>query len=981
MIRKGEGTKGIMGRGAPALFVIFICLLMLCSALPGPAGHADAEGPDSRQSNGVWAPTKVWADSERLWTAKIGDVWPGHPGNEIIVGGDSNWTTMIYGHEDSWQATRLFQEAWYVTNIAIGQVDPDIPGNQIVNVGWHKNVSMIYWDNASEVWKHVELVNGFKAHLKWGYGVAIGHFDPRYPGNQVAVTDDDGQLVLIRKNGTGWAYEVIWKDGGPDITNPYLETVLLSDVDPTHPGNEILVTGGSRWVTELYYNTTGQNWTVQRLWRDRKAPVALVVGDLDPRYQGVQIAVVGFSKNLTVLHWNGTGWAPEQVYHDSDAIYDARVGEIQPGKGPEVVMGGWSSNVTANRRLSGATAWDSRVIYKDPAYVLGLAIGDCDDLHPGNEIIVVDNSGVVTKLQYETPDFVLYSPAPENGAVPGAYANFDIMAYSRAGFHDPVSLSVRNLPVDWDLGLSPTTVTPTGRSLLKVYVSPAATEGKAKLTVRGVSGNKTRTVDVWVTVLAPDEKDFGFSVLPGSQSVVADYHAMFTIATYQINGFSDPVALSVVGLPDGASAVFKPGQTVTPPGSSIMDVGTVSSTPMGLHYLTVLGIGGGKQHSATVALTVKDASSPDFSIGVAPTTISMVGSHSVNVSVNLVSIYGFSGNVSLSVPELMDGVNVNFTPPGLVPSGTSIMNLTIDASVPADTYYFEVQGTSGETTHSAIIRVDLNVAGNPDFSMNADPGQANITASFFAFFNVTVHPQNDFAGKVELSIQGLPTGATAIFSPPSIGPGQRSRLEVKTLVSMPGTQNTLVVWGKGSGLERTTYIRLKVIPAKALLRIVRVDGIPASANNGQVIKAQIFVENKGLVDARVCKMNMFVDGIVQGVKDFHVGVNNVTQINATWTAEPGKHNITIEIVSATPADIENGRYSRTVNVTNPLTLVTDLLVALVIAIMVIVLLALAGGFLLGKRGKKAAEDEEEDFEGLDETMPKKKKKVRRPPVD
>jgi hypothetical protein len=977
MIRKVERTKDIKGRGAPALFVIFICFIMLCSTFPGPMGHAEAKGPGGRQDSGVWTATKAWADSERLWTAKIGDVWPGHPGNEIVVGGDSNWTTMIYGHEDSWQAVRLFQEAWYVTNIAIGHVDPDIPGNQIVNVGWHGNVSMIYWDNATQKWKHVELVNGLKAHLAWGYGVAIGPFDPRHPGNQVAITDDNGQLVLVRKNGTGWAYEVIWKDGGPGITNPYLETVLLSEVDSTHPGNEIVVTGGSRWVTELYYNTTDQTWTVKRLWRDRKAPVAIAVGDLDSRYQGNQIAVVGFSKNLTVLHWNGTGWAPEQVYHDSDAIYDARVGEIQPGMGPEVVMGGWSSNVTAHRSFS-VTAWDSRIIYKDPAYVLGLAIGDCDDLHPGNEIIVVDNSGVVTKLQYETPDFVLYSPAPENGAVPGAYANFDIMVYSRAGFHDMVALYVRNLPVDWDFVLLPTTLSPTGRSLLKVYVSPAAIEGRYKVTVNGLSGDMYHTVDVWVTVLAPDEKDFGFSVLPGAQSVVADYSVKFTIATYQINAFSDPVALSVVGLPDGASAVFTP-QTVTPPGSAIMEVRTVSSTPKGLHYLTVLGTGGGKQHSATVALTVEDASSPDFSIGAAPTTISMVGSHSANISVNLVSIYGFSGNVSLSVPELMDGVKVKFTPPGLVPSGTSIMNLTIDASVPADTYYFEVQGTSGETTHSAIIRVDLNVAGNPDFSLKADPAQANVTASFSAFFNVTIIPHNDFAGKVDLSVQGLPTGATAIFSPPIIGPGQISQLEVKTLVTMPGSQNTLVVWGKGSGLERNTLIRLKMIPAKALLRIVRVDGIPSSANNGQVIKVHVFVENKGLVDARVCKMSMFVDGIIQDVKSFQVSVNNTTEIDTTWTAVSGKHNITIEIVSATPTDIVDGKYSRTVNVTNPLTIVTDLLIGLVIAIMVIVLLALAGGFLLGKRGQRTAEEDEVDE--LDEMRPRKKKKVRRPPED
>jgi hypothetical protein len=920
--------------------------------LPGPAGTAQAKRTDGRQ-DGVWTATKLWADNKLLYDAEVGDVWPGHRGNEIVVGGESNWTTMIYGHEDSWHAVRLFQEAWYVTNIAIGDVDPDHPGNEIVNVGWHGNISMVYWDNASAAWKHVELVNGLKAHLEWGYGVAIGDFDPRYPGNEVATTDDRGQLTIVRKNGADWTYEVAWKDGGPNITYPYLDTVMLADVDASHPGKEILVTGGSKYITEIFFNTTANNWTVKRLWRDRAAPIQLAVGNFDPRYPGNEIAAVGLDKNLTVLHWNGTGWQPEKVYQDSDVIYDAEVAEIQPGRGQEVVMGGWSAKVTTHRRAPGATGWDSRTVFTDDNFVMGVTVGEFDDLHSTNETVVIDRAGVVTKVQYETPDFVLYSPTPENGAVPGASAAFDIMAYSRAGYHEPVTLSVEGLPQGWGASFSPPWVTPTGKSLLTVKVAADEIEHTVMMTVKGVSvsGNKTHTIDIWVDVLPPDEKDFGLMVLPGSQSVVADNWARYTIALYQVNQFSDPVALSIEGLPDGASASFT-SKTLTPPGSAILTVWTVTSTPKGPHYLTITGRGGGKEHSSTVVLTVKDASSPDFSIAVAPSTVTMVGSQPLNITVTLVSIYGFSGNVTLSVPGLMKGFHAAFSPPHFVPSGTCVMNLTIDASVQADTYYIEVHGYSGDLDHSAILRVDLDTAGTPDFSLKATPDGANITATFTAYYNITVLPVKGFAGAVALSVQDMPADTSAKFYPPAIAPGQTSRLEVKTVLTTPPGQYHLVIMGKGSGLERTVYLSLNVEKARAHLRILRIDGVPSNAKTDQKIKAQVWVENTGLINATGCKLNFYVDGRIESVKDFRVDVNGVTEVDVTWKAVDGRHNLTYESTSTTPASIENGKVSRTVSVSGPFTAVGGPWVALLIVLLVVIVVAVALGFILGKKGRR-----------------------------
>jgi hypothetical protein len=954
MARKVIRTKVPQGRQVPALSILFT-ILMICSSLPVlcfvPALSSQAKTTDGRQDSGTWTATKLWADNKLLYCARVGDVWPGHRGNEIVVGGESNWTTMIYGHEDSWTAVRLFQEAWYVTNIAIGDADNN-GRNEIVNVGWHGNVSMVYWDNATNKWVHQELVNGLKAHLAWGFGIAIGDFDPRYPGNEVATTDDNGQLTIVRKNatGTGWTYEKVWKDGGNDTFYPYLDTIVFGEVDPGHPGNEMLVTGGSRYVTEIYYNTTASNWTVKRIWRDRSTPIQLAIGNIDPRYPGNEISVAGLDKNMTVLHWNGTGWVPERIWKDFDVLYDTSIGEIVPGKGLEAIVGGWSGNVSAHRRLPGSTSWDSRVLWKAPNQVFGTTIGDFDDLHPGNETVVVDRAGVVTKVQYETPDFVLYSPGPENSAVPGASATFDIMVYSRAGFHDGVSLTLLGLDEEGNATFAPTQVTPTGRSLLTVSLDVGVPLQKITLTIKGVSGGKVHTLEVVIDVLPPDEKDFGMMALPSTQSVVADYSVKYTLALYPVNDFADPVSLSVTGLPDGASAVFKP-TVLSPPGSSILEVFTVSSSPLGIHYLTIQGLGGGKVHTATVTLIIKDASSPDFSLGIAPSTITMVGSHSANISVNLISYFGYSDNLLLYVVDLEKGMSAKFSPEFIRPSGTSYLNLTIDASVPADTYYLEIRGETGLLSHSAILRVDLNLAGKPDFTITASQAQVNVTASFVTFCNITVKAISGFGAKVDLTVQGLPSGTNATFTPKAPGPGQTSVLEIKTVITAPASIYHLIIVGQGSGLTRNAYLDLKITPAKAVLNIVRVDGVPSSAQVGQTLKARVWVQNTGLIGASDCVLTMFIDGVVTKTKTFSLNVGGTGSFNLTWTATQGTHNLTITMAPKGPVDILNGRYTKIVKVSG--TIVTSPVgLALIAVIVVIIVLAVVLGYVYGRKGSK-----------------------------
>jgi hypothetical protein len=109
----------------------------------------------------------------------------------------------------------------------------------------------------------------------------------------------------------------------------------------------------------------------------------------------------------------------------------------------------------------------------------------------------------------------------------------------------------------------------------------------------GVSGTAT------VTVTAP-VVDFSISASPPSRSVRQGSAAGYAVTITPIGAFNGSVALSVRGLPTGATATFTPSPTT---GASTLTVQTTTRVK-GTFSLTITGASGSVQHTAVVTLTV-----------------------------------------------------------------------------------------------------------------------------------------------------------------------------------------------------------------------------------------------------------------------------------------------------------------------------------------------------------------------------------------
>jgi subtilisin family serine protease len=133
--------------------------------------------------------------------------------------------------------------------------------------------------------------------------------------------------------------------------------------------------------------------------------------------------------------------------------------------------------------------------------------------------------------------------------------------------------------------------------------------------------------------------------------------------------------------------------------------------------------------------------------------------------------------------------------------------------------------TGGRLNVNTAVR---NCAATPDFSLSASPSTQTVPAGSGTPVNyrVDVTPSGGFAGTITFSVSGLPSGATATFSPSSITTSGSSTMTVTPSPSTPGGTFPLTITGTSGALTRTasvTFVQTSSAPA-AVDQIVFSDG-------------------------------------------------------------------------------------------------------------------------------------------------------------
>jgi len=99
---------------------------------------------------------------------------------------------------------------------------------------------------------------------------------------------------------------------------------------------------------------------------------------------------------------------------------------------------------------------------------------------------------------------------------------------------------------------------------------------------------------------------------------------------------------------------------------------------------------------------------------------------------------------------------------------------------------------------------------NPDFSVSATPGAQTVAPGDSANYTVTVAPVGGFGDTVIFTADGLPSGASAGFSPESVSGSGSSTLTVVTSSSTPAGTYTITITGTSGSLTHTATVTLVV---------------------------------------------------------------------------------------------------------------------------------------------------------------------------
>jgi subtilisin family serine protease len=405
------------------------------------------------------------------------------------------------------------------------------------------------------------------------------------------------------------------------------------------------------------------------------------------------------------------------------------------------------------------------------------------------------------------PDFTIGASPASAATVPGGTVSFAVDVGALNGWSADVTLAVSGLDASqasWTL--TPGTVAGgSGSAQLTVTTASTLAAGSYPLSISGTSGSRTRTATAVVQVSPPP--DFTIAASPASASAFPGGSVSYTIGIGPVNGFADPVALSLSGLTTSqASWSFSP-PSVTASGTSTLSVTSAASLAAATYRLTITGRSGATTHTAVVDLVVIPA--PDFTLSATPTTASTLAGGSVSYTVNVSAKNGFAGTVALTLTGLTSTqASWNFTPSTIAVSGTAKVVVTTASTLAPGTYLPKITGTSGALKHTAAV--NLVISPPPDFTLSPSPSSVTVTAGSVASYALSIGSKGGFGGSVTLSVTGLPSGATSSFTVNPVGAPGTSTLKVQTTTATARGTFTLKITGTSGSLVHQSTATLTV---------------------------------------------------------------------------------------------------------------------------------------------------------------------------
>ena len=265
---------------------------------------------------------------------------------------------------------------------------------------------------------------------------------------------------------------------------------------------------------------------------------------------------------------------------------------------------------------------------------------------------------------------------------------------------------------------------------------------------------------------------------------------------YQISGTG--ITTTSISATDAANTNFSGTFTQATNSNGNYVVFTIGSTATGFTITAIPSTASSSTERAPLngmQIVPIGTSNPNFTLTASPTSGTSGLGSSTQYTVTLSPSGGFTGAVGLSASGLPTNATYGFSPTSITTSGTSTLTVSTPTTTPTGSSTLTITGTSGSTVNTTTVT--LNVV-SPDFTISTNPTSGSVAAGGSTTSTVTISPLYGFNQQVTFSTSGLPTGATAGFSPTSVTGSGTTTMTISTASTTAAGTYTVTVTGTGT---------------------------------------------------------------------------------------------------------------------------------------------------------------------------------------
>ncbi len=428
------------------------------------------------------------------------------------------------------------------------------------------------------------------------------------------------------------------------------------------------------------------------------------------------------------------------------------------------------------------------------------------DSSPFDEVVVANG-----------PSFYVVPSPREKQVAAGTSTTFPITVAGLNGFSGTVSFSLQgSLPAGITGSFSTSSASSGGNAVLSLTAS-AASNGNYDISFTSTDGVSTRSGSVRLVVTP-----FSISVTPLTQDFGGrkyyDDPISYNITVSAAPGFSGSIALTSTGSPSSTNnpSTFSPA-TLNGSGSSVYTVNVRSSNPSapnaynGTYPITIRGTSGGQTVTTQTTLVLK----PMIEY-VAPSPVSGgVGDYLLD-GPTLIFRGGYAGAATMDVTGVPSGVNLTYydnpmTYVETAPFETQLHRVQFNVTSAAAPGAYPIQYNVTAPGFDRSFPSTLTIKG---FNLSATPASRNTYPGSTAQYTLSLAMVGGYNSSVAFSVLGLPSGASAAFSPASRTTSGNSTVTVSTTAAVaPGSYPlTFVGTGPNSNVRQAAPVTLIVAP-------------------------------------------------------------------------------------------------------------------------------------------------------------------------